>query len=475
MFSLLKQDKSMYRRLLTLGLPIMLQNLITSCVGFADTIMVGLVGQNQLAGVSLSNNIFFVEQLFVFGIMSGGSVLMSQYWGKRDTDSINRIFGIGTMAAGVFTLIFATLVFLMPTQIMSIVSYDDNLVSVAAEYGRIVAYSYFLNALTMVYVAAQRSMENPRFGMTVLGISCGLNLLLNWVLIFGKLGFEPMGVIGAAWATLISRCVELAFTVVYMTLIDKRMHFNLKLALRPGITLVKDFIKYATPVVANEALWGLGTSIYPIIYGHMANASDIVAAYAVSGNVEKLVTVVTFAIANATAVMVGNEIGRGRSHEQVQRVGGWLLLISVMAGVLSGGIIIGVNALWSRSVIMPLFSLNENAVRIAMTMLYLIGGFMVTRNFNSTLIVGVLRGGGDVRCGMYIDVGAMYLYTVPVAALTGLVLKWDIAIVYTLILLEEAVKTVFGFVRYRSGKWIRSVARDIPTGTSPSIEAGDAQ
>jgi len=460
MFGILQQPASKYRQLLRLGVPILLQNLISSSLAMVDTAMVGTLGQNELAGLSLANTPFFVAMLFVFGLQSGGAVLISQYWGKKDLVTINRVLGLSCYAAGGLSLLFAAVVTTFPMQVMGLTSNNAELVSIAARYGRIVAPSYFLNALVSVYVGAQRSIENPKFGMVVFSSSMTLNVIFNYILIFGKLGLPAMGVEGAALATLLSRIMEVVITGVYMAFVDKRLPIRPKAFFRPGKIIFADYIRYSTPVVINETVWGLGTSMFPVIYGHMERSSDIVSAYSIAGNIDRILSVLCFALANAAAVIIGKEIGEGRPKEEVQRTGGWLLVISVLGAVGTALLLLVTNIFLGERVLFPLFNLEPNARRIASMMLFVMVGMAFPRYYNTSMIVGLLRGGGDVKTSMIIDTTFLWLLAVPLAAFTGLVLRWDILWVYLLIQSEEIFKCLAGIWRYMSGKWIRNITRD---------------
>lgn len=459
MFHFLKRDRLFYKTLAALALPLVLQNLINSSLQLVDTLMVGMLGQNELAGVSLANTPFFIGMLFVFGLMSGGAVLISQYWGKRDLVTINRIMGLSFYFAGIISFLFATAIFLFPDQIMNLTTNNPELHSIAVRYGKTVAYANFINAIVMVYVGAHRSTENPKFGLYVVATSMIINTVLNWILIFGKLGFPALGVEGAAIATLISRVIELIITVVYALFFDKHLKIIPKAFFIPNKEIFKDFIKYATPVVMNETLWALGISMLPIIYGHMTNSSDVVAGNSISGNVERIATVFVFAMAHVAAIMVGKEIGRGATNEEVQTLAGDVLGISAVFGALSGIVLAILTVTVIDPYVFPLFKLSLEAQRIANYMLYAMSTVLFLRAFNTTNIVGVLRGGGDVTVCMLLDVIPLYAYTVPVAGITALILKWDIQWVYTLILLEEFVKFAFGYKRFRSQRWINNITR----------------
>lgn len=214
MFSYLRQPKGFYRRLFLLALPIIVQNLITTSLGFLDTFMVGLLGSNEMSAVTVANVPIFIIQLIVFGLQSGSSVLISQYWGRGDRESINRVIGIGLCIAGSVSTLFALIMAFFPADVLLLVTDNLRLVAIGTPYIRIVGFSYILNSLSSIYIGMQRSIENPRFGMLVFGASMLCNTVGNYVLIFGKLGFPALGVTGAAAATLLIDnfplwCVEL--------------------------------------------------------------------------------------------------------------------------------------------------------------------------------------------------------------------------------------------------------------------------
>ena len=315
----MNRGAAFYRNVVRLALPILLQNLCTTLLGLIDTFMVGALGEAPLAAVLVANIPVFVIQLVIFGLQSGSSVLISQFWGKGDTESINRVIGLGCYVAGAISLAFASVMFFLPEQLMGLLTDNQELVPLAAQYARIVGFSYIFNSLTGVYVGAHRSMENPKLGMIIFGASMLTNAFLNWVFIFGNLGAPALGVVGAAVATLSARVLEFVIMFSY-ALTNHRFRLKPAVLFRPGRALLAKFLHYSGPVVLNETLWGLGTSLYKVIMGHMEGSTEILAARALAGNIEDLCTVAIFAIGNTTAIIVGREIGAGR-REHVYEVG----------------------------------------------------------------------------------------------------------------------------------------------------------
>ena len=257
MFRHLHREPGFYKRLFLLALPLILQNLITTSLGFVDTFMVGMLGQNELSAVTAANTPIYLLQIIILGLLSGLSVLASQYWGKGDTDSINRCMGVSLYAGLIIAVSVAAVLFFFPLHVMALVTNNDLLIELGAPYLRIVGLSYIFNTISSVYIGMQRSTENPAMGMIVFGISMLTNTGLNYILIFGKFGAPALGITGAAIATLTSRVLEFVIVAVYAPRY-RRVPLMLRLLLRPGGAMARSFLKYATPVLVNEVLWGLG-------------------------------------------------------------------------------------------------------------------------------------------------------------------------------------------------------------------------
>jgi len=452
-----KQPASFYRSLRMLSMPIILQNLITTALGFTDTFMVGLLGNEQMSAVTLANVPIFILQMLIFGLQSGSAVLISQYWGRQDLKNINRVMGVGFMVAGGLASALAVILFFFSPQVMMLVTNNPALQELGAPYLKLVGLSYVFNSLSSIYVGAHRSVEHPQLGATVFGVSMLLNTVLNYILIFGKFGAPAMGIIGAAIATLASRIVEFLICLIY-ALRCKELPLDFSALLRPGTDTLRSFIRYSAPVVCNETLWGTGSSMFNVIMGHMVNSTDMVAAYTLVGYVEKLFTVVVFGLAAAAAVVVGKAIGAGEDDHAVREKGDILLVISALCGLAVGLFMLLLLPLLLQPVVFPLFKLSVSGTQIATVMLVFAALRSPLKAYNCTLNVGVLRGGGDVATAMLIDISPLWCVAVPVMALAALVLQLDIVWVCLAYMLEDLVKFPLGVLRLRSKKWIKRIA-----------------
>ena len=454
----LRREPGFYKRLWKLSLPIILQNLITFSLGLIDTFMVSQLGNNEMAAVTTANVPVFLLISIVFGVQSGLGILVSQYWGKGDLKNINRAIGVASFIGTGITLVLSILFFLFPIPIMDLLSNEHELSVLGAPYLRIIGFSYVFNMLSSIYASAQRSVENVTFGMKLFGFSTVLNTGLNYLLIFGNFGFPALGVAGAALATLLARMSEFLICVV-CAVRSKTVPLDLGAFLRPGLDMARRFIKYASPVIINETIWGLGNSMLTVILGYTHNSVEMLAANAVMGNLNRLFLVVCFGLGAATAVMVGKAIGEGQSHEKVMSLSQALLWFGVLVG---GGIALAALLLVPLlfvPVIFPMFKLFGESAAIATALAVCGFAAIPIHAYAISAVTGVLRSGGDVTWSTVLDVGPQWLVCIPLTALVALVFQagpWPIAIAMQV---EGLIKVPLCIWRIGSGKWIHDVTR----------------
>ena len=313
MLSCLKQPKGFYKRLLYLSLPVIAQNLITTSLGFMDTFMVGLLGSDQMSAVTVANVPIFIIQLVVFGLQSGSSILISQYWGKGDRESVNRVIGIGFYIAGGISTLFALILFFFPAGVLGLITDNLHLIALAEPYIRIVGFSYIFNALSSIYVGMQRSIENPKFGMIVFAVSTVCNTLGNYLLIFGHFGFPRLGVDGAAIATVISRYVEAGIIIVK----SGRFPFfrGLYRTLLIPFPLFRRIFRAAIPLMLNETFWSLAMSA--LVQCYSTRGINAVAGYNIANTIIQVANSAFLAIGSSIGIIIGNLLGAGKGEEAV--------------------------------------------------------------------------------------------------------------------------------------------------------------
>ena len=364
MFRCLKRGPGFYGYLWRLTGPIALQNLITFSLGLIDTLMVSWLGNTQMAAVTTANVPVFLLISIVFGVQSGLGILVSQYWGKKDMESISRAIGVAAMLGTGITLVLAVVLFLWPVQIMDLLSNKHELSVLGAPYLKLIGFSYVFNMLSSIYVSAMRSAENSGFGMKLFGVSTLLNTGMNYILIFGKCGFPALGIQGAAIATLLSRVAEFLICLV-CALRSRILPLDLAAFFRPGWEMLRRFVKYSTPVILNETAWGLGNILLTVILGYTDNSVEMLAANAVMGNLNRLFLVVCFGLGAATAVMVGKAIGEGQSHREVMDLSRTLLVFTLLVGTGLAAVSLALVPTLFVPVVFRLFKLTGQSAAIA--------------------------------------------------------------------------------------------------------------
>lgn len=453
---LIRREPGFYKRLMYLSMPIVLQNLITFSLGLIDTFMVSQLGNTEMAAVTAANVPVFLLISIVFGVQSGLGILVSQYWGKQDMRSISRAIGVAAASGVVVAALLAAVLFLWPVQIMDLLSNNHQLSVLGAPYLKLIGISYIFNMVSSVYASAQRSAENPSFGMKLFGASTLINTGLNYLLIFGKLGFPMLGIQGAAIATLCARICEFIICLLY-ALRDRRIRIQWAAFFRPGWDMLRRFLKYASPVVLNEAAWGLGNSLLTVILGYTENSVEMLAANAVMGNLSRLFLVFCFGLGAAVSVLVGKAIGEGRSQDEIMDLSRALLRFTIVSGIILTVFALSLVPTLFVPVVFPLFKLYGESAVIATALAVTAFATIPLHAHSISSITGVLRAGGDVFWSAALDLGPQWCIGLPLTALCALVLKtgiWPIAIAMQL---EYFVKVPLCEYRVRSRKWIHDV------------------
>lgn len=445
------KQKEFYRKVFSLVIPMALQNLINVGVSATDVAMLGKVSEQVLSGCSLGGQVFFIFNLFLFGMASGVSVLTAQYWGKRDTDSIEKLLGIVMRLAVIAGLIFMLGSFFFPQQIMHVFTDEPEIIAEGVKYLRIVAFTYPMVALSMTYLNLIRSIEKVLISTVVYGLSMVLNFVVNGILIFGLFGAPRLGIVGAAIGTLLARALELAIMLFYAYFRNDVIRLRLSFFLHTDMGLARDFLRYSSPVVINEFLWGAGYSAIAAIIGHLG--SSAVAANSVAQVMRQLATVVVFGIGNATAILIGKVLGENKK-EEAQVYAGRLIRLTVCFGVLGGAVVFLIRPLIIRG-----FGYTGITADYMNSFMMMMSYYVVAHSINGTFVIGIFRGGGDTRFGMVLDSGILWCCSIVFGFLAAFLWKLPVKMVYFLLLSDELVKFPLCCLRYRQKKWLRNVTR----------------
>lgn len=455
------QDKSFLKKTIAITVPIAVQNLLNSMLNLVDTLMIGQLGESSVAAVGLANKVFFVFSLLMFGVCSGSGVLASQYYGKREMLNIRRVLRMSLLIGVGGSFLFLVPGTFFPKFVMRIFTPQEGTIAIGASYLAVIAISYPLTAVTNSYVAILRSMNYVKLPVLITLLAIGVNVTLNYVLIFGKFGFPEMGVAGAALATVIARVVEFSTLLLVVRMhkagddgIGDFIHTKYVKAKENGTAFlnrafVNKYFLTAVPVIANEFMWGLGVTMYALVYGRMGDAAT--AAITITGTVEQVALVFFFGICNAAAVILGNELGADQLEKAEEHAKNYMILLFIIT-IFGATITIA-----SRDLVISIFAVSDvvaNYIRLCITVFAL---YMPVRMINTLLIVAILRSGGDTKAALFLDVSGVWLIGIPAAVLGGLVFHFPIYVVYAMIMIEEIYKVILGFIRYKQKKWLKNI------------------
>ncbi|MDR7857238.1 MATE family efflux transporter [Tissierella sp.] len=446
----LLKDKNFLKDMLRIAIPIALQNLITSSLNMLDTLMISGLGKSSIAAVGLANQLFFFYALIIFGINSGSSIFISQFWGKKDTANIKKILGLAVSLSAVVGLVFTIIALFYPETVMRFFIKEAVVVKLGSEYLRIVSLSYIITGVGFAYSIAARSIGKAKMPMIVSAISFATNGVFNYLLIFGKFGFPELGIRGAAYGTLIARIVEICFILYFVYRDIEPLAAKFKELTDWSKEFIARYLKTTYPVIINETLWALGQVMYSVAYARIGE--EATAAVQIATTIQNVFFVLVRGLANACTVMIGNKIG-GEDEGEAYNYAIQFLTMSTIAGLVLGTIMILTPDLTLKLFI----SLEPDVYNLSKKLLIVGGLFCFVRTFNSTLIVGVLRGGGDTTFSMYLEMGAVWLVGVPLAFMGALFFHFPVHIVFILVSFEEVVKAILGLPRVKSKKWIRNV------------------
>ncbi|NLJ78217.1 MAG: MATE family efflux transporter [Tissierellia bacterium] len=447
-------DRAFFKAMLSIALPITIQNLIASSVNMLDTLMITSLGQGSLAAVGLANQVFFFYGVTVFGISTGSAIFIAQFWGNRDKQNIKRVLGLSLTLSSLLGILFTLAALFIPEYLMKIFSKDPEVIAIGVKYLKTVSVSYIITGISFSYAVASRSVGEARMPVMASFVSLIINGVLNYLLIFGKFGFPRLGVAGAAYATLIARVAELLIILHFVYSSRGPLAANIREMTDWNENLIRRYFRTATPVIFNEVFWSLGTVLYSIAYAKIG--TEAAAAVQILNVVQNIFMVITRGMGNACTVLVGNKIGAGEEDTAIQYANRFLIL---SIGV---GLFLGAGIFLSSDLILKAFrNLTPELYDTSKKLLIVLAIFFTIKVYNGTMIVGVLRGGGDTRFSMILDMVGVWFIGVPLAFIGALVLKFPIYYVTPMVYMEEIVKAIMGTPRVISRKWVTNLIEDI--------------
>ncbi len=452
--ALFTKDRSFYRSLILLAVPISLQNLVTFAVNFADNVMIGSLGDDAISGVYVGGQLQSVVQMFVGGIEGAILILAAQYWGRKDRDSIRKVVSIGVkfaLGVGLFTTLVAVL---FPQWVIRIFTTESGVIREGAAYVQIVGFTYLFFSVSQVMIAAMRSVETARIGLYISCMALVVNVCLNYVFIFGHLGFPAMGVRGAAVATLISRIMEMCVSIGYVFLVDKKLRFGWRDLLHTDGQLLRDFVRYGLPIIGGQVVWAVNSLANTKILGYYS--AGVIAAASITGMLHNLVYVWMNGMSSAVGIITGKTVGAGQ-YEKMKEYSKTVQMIFLFVGLISGAAVF-----LFRDGFISLYNASPEAQEYSRQFINVISVTIIGTCYQAACLFGLVKSGGDISFVFKNDTIFVFLVVIP----SSLIAMWLGAppwVVFACLKCDQILKCFVAIVKINRYNWMKNLTRDAPT------------
>lgn len=446
---IISKDTQFYGRVAGIAIPIALQGFITTGVNMMDTIMIGKVGETQLSAVSLANQFINIYQILCMGIGMGASVLVARYYGMKDKESLKKTVAIMIRLCVGIAALFCVMTLFFPEWIMRIYTVEEGIITNGIRYLEYSVVTYFLLGLSLTCTIVLRSVDQVRLPLYTSIAAFFINVGANYLFIFGKFGCPRMEVAGAAIGTLIARIFEFAVICGYLFFKDTAIGFRIKdLTMKVG-SLWREYIRISIPVLVSDGILAIGNNSVAMVIGRLGES--FVAANSVTAVTQQLSTTVIQGFSQAGAIVTGYTLGEG-NKEKAQDQGYAFLGIGFLFGVVSAAIILLISGPMIHA-----YNLSPQTQEIAKELMLAISVIVLFQATNSIMTKGVLRGGGDTKVLMLADNIFLWVASIPLGILAGLVLHLPAFWIYFFLKVDQLLKAVWCVIRLRSGKWIKKI------------------
>ncbi|WP_299015321.1 MATE family efflux transporter [uncultured Photobacterium sp.] len=439
------------RRLLLIAFPIALQTMLFSSRSLVDILMLGQLGELDVAAIGIAGRALFVATIMLFGVTTGGAMLTAQYWGAGNQQGVKQSTALTVVMTTLTAMIAGSVFLFFPEQVIGLATQSQAVIELGADYLRITSFSMFAVAWGSSMAVGLRAMHQPGISTFFSAIGIALNMFLNWVLIFGHLGMPAMGIAGAALATVASGLVEISLLYGYLYSRRHLLAFGFSVMLEAlEWSKIRRFLSLSLPTTLNHLAWSAGIFVYHAIIGQ-AGVQGL-AALSVMTPIESFSLALIIGISNASAVMIGNQLGANRMEEAYYQA--W----AVAFFNLFCGVLVALTMLLMKDIVLDLFSaLSGDTRELAERFFIVFAIAIIVKSIPMTMIVGVLRAGGDIRFCFYQDIAAQWLIGIPVTAFAALVLKLPLEWIYAMLMLEELVKCVGSTIRVKTRAWMNNL------------------
>lgn len=444
------RDKHFYNNFFSLWIFLVINNIIILGVNLADNIMLGRYSEHALSGAAACNQVQFVFQQIILGISNAVVVLGSQYWGEKKTKPIKNIASIACILGVAFSAVLFAFAAVMPENVVRLFTDSQNIIKEGAVYLSIIKYTYPVFALTNIILSFLRSVESVKVGFYVSLVTLVFNISLNYVLIFGKFGIEPMGVKGAAVATLVARVCELIFVVIYAVFFENNIKWQKEDFKKPDFSIYKKYLLTCIPFVITDGLFGVSTALQTVILGHMSDSA--ISANSVSTTLYQVLKVAAIGSASAASVIIGKTIGESKSIDKIKEYTKTLQIMFVCIGMLTAVVLFFV-----RIPIISIYNISEEAKNLADGFLLVLCVTCIGTSYQMPTNVGIIRGGGDSKFILILDIVSIWGIVLPLSFAAAFLWDFHPVAVIACLNADQIFKCLPAFIKANRYKWVKKL------------------
>lgn len=428
-----------------------LQNLLTALIGATDALILGRLSQEAVAAVSLGNQIAFILSMFTYSVIGGGGVLVAQYWGKGDKNTVkNLMCTIIKYALGI-SAVFWLLASFAPEMLMRLYTPEQELIEIGAKYLKVVSVSYLLNSVNQCYFLVMKVSGNTARSVIISVVTLVTDVVLDLLFVYGLFGLPRLGATGSALSTVFVELMAFAWCVAFSYRKDM-VRPDLKGFVWFNKDMFRDFMKVSLPMLASALTWGVGFSARSLLMGHMG--TDATAASSIAALVQELVTCLCKGVSTGSGIMLGKLLG-DNMLEKAKAYGAEFWKVSIWVGLLNSALVLLVSPL-----AIMFFVLTETARQYLIWMLLFSAVYVFAFSLNTIVTCGVFPAGGDSAYDAISVAYSMWCFALPVSFLALFVLKWPVMVVYILMCADEIVKLPWIYPRYKKYIWLKNLTRD---------------
>lgn len=453
--------KRYFKPIAVLALPIAGQSLVSFLVNLADNVMIGSLGDVAVSGVYMGTQMFTLLQWFVTGITTSMTILIAQYWGRRDTETIGQITAIGMLFGVPVSLLFTVISLCFPAQLIGLFTNETAVIQAGIPYLQILALSFPFFCIFQIFVAVTRSVENAKIGLYISLAALILNIALNTLLIFGLLGFPALGVAGAAIATLVARIIEAATMIFYMFRREHTLLLRLNQFCRLDRNLIRRFLRYGAPVLLGELVWGFNTLMRSYFMGHFN--TQIITAFSMINMLNEIVFIWILALEAAAGILTGKLIGSAKWRE----IRSYTYSMQVIFLLVGAAAVVVLFLL--RGPFLALYSVSAEAKAAALSLSNVMIPVVFFSVYEDMTLCGIVKCGGETAFVLKVDSILVFLVMLP-ACLIGAQFGASAPLIYFFLQIDQIIKCVVAAVKVNHFHWVHDLTGQSRTAQLPPTE-----